>query len=267
MSKTAAKPTPDAKLAELRARIDAVDDKLIALILERTGIIREVAQLKADSWPNDCHIRSGREGKMHTRIARAFIGSIFSPKAAVALWRLLIGTSTNLESPLRIAFLASQPDYYWLAREYFGPAINLTSVAAPALVEESNILLLPAPDISGAGWWRHPLLHKGQPLRIFARLPLAEEELPGEMPPAVALAAITPEPSGDDISYLLAKTKDSQPPAFEGARVISNGTDHLLVISGFVTEQDEILKTLRERLGESLLTLHWLGSHPRPLKL
>ncbi len=265
MTKTAPKDSAKQQLAAYRAKIDALDDTLITLLIERMGVVREVAKLKGEYWPNDCHVRSGREGEMHKRIANAFAKSIFPARAAVAIWRQLIGASTNFESPLNITFLASQPEHYWLAREYFGPLVNLTSVAGPALVEESNVLLLPAPDESGANWWRNPPQHKGRPLYLFARLPLVVEELPGEMAPAVALAALSPEPSSDDISYFTLKTKSTETPDIKGARIFSSGNDHLVILEGFVAPDDAKMAPLKKKLGDEFVSLHWLGAHPRPL--
>lgn len=267
MTKAAPTDSPERKLSSFRARIDALDDKLIKLFVERMGIVKEVAALKAKHWPNACHIRSGREGEMHRRIAEAFMGTVFPARAAVTIWRHLIGASTTVESPLHIAYLASEPGHFWLAREYFGPLINLTSVASPSLVESSNVLVLPAPDEPGVNWWRNPILHKGKPLMLFAKLPLVEEELPGEMSPAVALAPITPEASGDDVSYFLLKTGSTQAPSLKGIRVISHGSDHLFIIDGFVSPEDAAIRALRKQLEGDILALHWLGVHPRPFTL
>ena len=263
MSKTVKTRSPEQQLTDFRRRIDTLDDKLIRLLIERIGIVRTVAALKAEHWPNSCHIRSGREGQMHQRIAKAFAGSGFSPWAAVSIWRQLIGASTNVESPLSIAYLSSEPHHYWLAREYFGPLVNLTSIAAPSLVETSNVLILPTPDEPGVNWWRNPMLHHAKPLMLFARLPLAAEDMPGELASAVALAPITPEPSGDDISYFLIKTADITPPILKSSRVISHGRDHLLILSGFVTMEDARI----QKLQSTETHIHWLGAHPRPLTL
>ena len=262
MKPSKTKRSPEAALADFRRKIDTLDDKLIALLIARMGIIRNVAALKAKHWPSPCHIRSGREGEMHRRIAKAFKATSFPPFAAVTIWRQIIGASTMAESPLRVAYLASEPHHYWLAREYFGPLIQLTSVAAPSLVESSNILILPAPEEPGVNWWRNPIEHKGNPLRLFARIPLVNEELPGDAFPAVALASITPEPSGDDVSYFLVKSANDIP-KLKGARMISYGKDHLLILDGFVAETDTRIK----KLTANDCSVHFWGAHPRPLSL
>ncbi len=196
---------PEAQLAALRQRIDALDNTIAEALIARAAVVREVAELKAQHWPAACHIRPGREGQMHQAIARRFTGTGFPPLTALSIWRQLIGGSTQIESPL--AAVVIEPDHRFLAREYFGLQVS-TSVAADfsqaiARVKEgiANLVILPAPDL--ADWWKNtqPLSETG--LRIFAALPLVEGNLPAGVRPAVALAAIAPEPSGDDVSYYI----------------------------------------------------------------
>lgn len=260
----AKKETPEQALARLRARIDALDDQLIGTLLERIGIIGEVSLLKRAHWPKTCHIRSGREGQMHRRIAARFTGTAFPARTATAIWRLLIGASTHVESPLNISYLASTPAHGWLAREHFSPEARLTPVSKPELATGDNILLLPMPDAAGADWWKQPPTQDGEPLHIFARLPLADEKLPGDGAPCVALAPIQPEPSGDDISYFLIRGAKSLP-AITGiaTRTLGNAEAQLLVCEAFLAPDDVLLTQLRAQLGGATLT--WLGAHPRAL--
>lgn len=217
--------TPEQTLEQYRARIDALDDQLIALLNERIGVVKQVAALKAQHWPNNCHIRSGREGRMHARIAQRFADSAFPAAAALAIWRQIIGASTHVESPLKIAVKnAAQAA---LAREYFGvvaeiaPFKTLADALAGIARGEATILLASPRDLAA--------IHAGDAqLKVFAALPVA---LRGKRPLALALAHITPEPSGDDISYHLdAAQRVVARPGFD-----TNGT--------------------------------WLGAHPRPLTL
>lgn len=198
--------TPEEQLAILRARIDAKDEELAQLFISRIGIIREVAKLKGEHWPNNCHIRPGREGQMHHAIARRFTGSDFPPLAALAIWRQLIGASTHIESPLNVVTLVAHPEHAWLAREYFG--LQIGAQLAPTLVDAlahlrngpSNILILPAPSETN-DWWKGAEGIRAADLAIFAMLPVVSDNLPQGSQPAVALAKLDPEDSGDDISY------------------------------------------------------------------
>ena len=229
--------TPEQALADFRARIDAIDEQLAKLFIERIGIVHEVGNLKRANWPNSCHIRPAREGQMHNWTQERFSGTAFPPLAALTMWRQLIGASTHVESPLSVSYGVDFPEHLWLAREYFGLQVGLH--AATTLEEaiaqmrdgKSNILLLPA-DIAAPCWpMAQSLADAG--LMIFAALPAATQTLPSGVMPALALAPVTPEPSGDDISYFLRNGK-------------------VEIIDGFETS----------RAGAT-----FLGAHPRPIHL
>lgn len=229
--------TPEDQLNALRTQIDSTDQAIGELLIKRIGIIHEVAKLKAAHWPNNCHIRPGREGKMHQMIAKRFTGSAFPPLAAIAIWRQLIGASTHLESPLNISYLTAQPEHLWLAREYFGvqigaqPANSLVDALAHLRMNSSNIIILPCPNLDE--WWKGAEAMRAAGISIFAYLPVVGSNLPAGVTPAVALAKVTPEPSGDDVSY----------------HVIDG---QLVVHSDFNTDA-----------GEGI----FLGAHPRALHL
>ena len=199
--------TPEQKLSQLRARIDTVDESMAQLMIERIAIVREVATLKAEHWPSDCHIRSGREGQMHRAIAERFAGTDVQPAAALAIWRQLIGAATQLESPLHIATLDRNPHHAWLAREYFGVGVTINHYSSmDALLDsivkkQSNIALVCQPLVAHI-WPEAELLEKVG-FKLFASLPVTTQPLPNHTVPALAFAAITPEPSGDDLSYFM----------------------------------------------------------------
>ncbi len=211
-------------LEALRARIDALDDAIIKLIRERMGIIAEVAALKNGHTAARCHIRSGREGQMHRRIAAAFAGSDFPPLAALAIWRQLISAASHREAPLSISSAA--PAH--LARDYFGSfATHRNAAHAQAALAElasgqASIAVIPPSGLSALA--RFPAL------KVFAALPLS-----GRSIEALAVAEITPEPSGEDVSYFLSA---------EGK---------VETMAGFA----------REGQPGAL----WLGAHPQQLKL
>ena len=198
---------PEQKLQQLRGRIDAVDESMAQLMLERIALVREVAALKGEHWPADCHIRSGREGKMHRAIAHRFAGTDIHPAAALAIWRQLIGAATQLESPLHIATLDSDPHHAWLAREYFGVGMTIRSYSSIEMLldsiakKQSNLALVCQPMVDHI--WPEAEQLSAAGFKLFASLPVTTQPLPNHASPALAFAAITPEPSGDDISYFL----------------------------------------------------------------
>lgn len=198
---------PQLALARHRAQIDAIDAQLATLLIERIGVIQQVAALKAAHWPRQCHIRPGREGQMHQAIAQRFAQSPFPVTMALAIWRQLIGGSTDIESRLKVCYAANRPEQAWLAREYFGVNVGLAAyeTGAQALAQlargESTILLMPA-DLTAPDWAHAPALQAAG-LRVFAALPVMDAPLPAGAQPALALAALSPEDSGDDCSLFL----------------------------------------------------------------
>jgi chorismate mutase len=229
--------TPEQALADFRARIDAIDEQLAKLFIERIGIVHEVGNLKRAHWPNSCHIRPAREGQMHRWAEERFASTGFPPLAALTMWRQLIGASTHVESPLSVSYNVDFPEHLWLAREYFGLQIGLHAAAtldesiAQMQDGKSNILLLPA-DVTAPCWpLAKTLVDAG--LMIFAAIPAATQTLPTGMMPALALAPVTPEPSGNDMSYFLRNGK-------------------VEIVDGFVPSHDDSL---------------FLGAHPRAITL
>jgi chorismate mutase len=217
--------TPEQKLADARARIDAIDETLARLLLERIEIVAEVGALKNATWPRDCHIRPGREAKMHRKVVEWFCGTKFSTRAALLIWRQLIGASTALESPLKIAVMSGE--HRPRARNYFGAnaqitiCASLTEVATKLADKTCTIALLPA--TLPTGWWDC----LPADFRIFTQLPILERDM-AWLPTLNALAAIDPEPSGDDVSFYVVngelKTLDGFVPPetanLEGARFL-----------------------------------------------
>ncbi len=209
--------SPEQTLEQHRARIDALDSQLMTLLKERIAVVKQVAALKAEHWPGTCHIRSGREGRMHQRVVAEFKNSDFPAAAALAIWRQIIGASTHVESPLRIAVTSAEQAA--MAREYFGVTAEVKQFAdfAQALAaKQSTILFATLADL--------PVVRAIAPkFKIFAALPLQQGK-----PTALALAELTPEASGDDISYYLREGRIETKPGFEPSD-------------------------------------QWLGAHPRPI--
>ena len=269
---------PNQQLAALRGRIDAMDEAIAKLLVERTGIIRAVAALKGEHWPNSCHIRPAREGQMHEAVAKRFAGTDVAPAAALAIWRQLIGSSTTLESPLIATGLAHQAHHGWLVREYFGvnagflPEASIADMLDNITRKQANIAILPVPGADDGDWWVDASLFTTHGLSIFASLPVTTDPLPGDAPRALALATVAPEPSGNDVSYVALTTKHD----FDAAVLVAlapaairsvDDRHHLLTFDGFIDAPSPILATLRQALGAELLSLTILGAHPRPISL
>lgn len=290
---TTADSADNPELAAFRQRIDAIDDKLITLLIERTGIVQQVGSLKNRVAPDQCPIRPGREADMVRRIMKKFDGSAFPPAAAAALWRIIIGASTSVEAPLTISVLFDDKnhDLFWLTREFFGPAAQIIRqpqvkrVIGDVLDGKAAVGIVPPLRRldATADWWASLLDAAKDMPKIFARLPFVYPEPPGrDSPMALAIARIAPEPSGDDVSFIVLETgpnvsQNRLQTAFAAAKLEASWINiltlypesrhHLVEVKGFHTAENESLKPFLTALGETPPKISYLGSYAAPVLL
>lgn len=88
MSRDEPKIAADSDMHDLRARIDALDARLIALLAERSGLIDEAARIKA---------REGLPARIDSRVEevaanarRLALAQGFDADLAESLWRLMM---------------------------------------------------------------------------------------------------------------------------------------------------------------------------------
>ncbi|WP_152045057.1 chorismate mutase [Aureimonas psammosilenae] len=160
------------RLGQLRAMIDAIDESVHRLLIQRASVIDELIEAKGTA-KNGAAFRPGREADMMRRLAARHSGNL--PLVAVEhLWREIISTFTALQAPFRVRF-ATEGDAVAMteaARFTFGftvPAEALeSSDEVVAWMEEGGtdkLGLVPIEAKSGS-WWEG--LASAQ---IVARLP------------------------------------------------------------------------------------------------
>ena len=285
------KDAPDftTRLAEFRRQIDAIDDRLIALFIERIGVICQVGEMKRAANPGQCPLRPGREADMVRRVISKFQGTAFSPAAAAAMWRLLIGASTSVEGALKLSVYAPEGDdaLYWLGREYFGPFIPSAKQALAKRVigdvmdGKASIGILPLPRGSDTEHWWELLLQSGKDApKIFAHIPFVYCGKPAANAPAgLAIARIHPEPTAKDVSLLVLETEHNisqnklqsalAAESLDAAWISitpasSSSRRHLIEVKGFVSSEDTAVKKALSALGESIQQITVLGAYAVP---
>lgn len=272
-------------LDHFRAQIDAIDDQIIALMQQRLEVVKNVKKLKQSEGQRGLFIRSGREGSMMERIVGKFRETDFSPAAAAAIWRQIIGASTCVESPMQIsAFYTPQCQHLiWLAREYFGAAIPISTTAKPGQViadlrdGRANLGLLCAPDEADP-WWL--LLCQEDSPKIFAHLPgVLTDNLPKGLPTVFAIGMLEPQASGHDESYFALTLDDAVSLSRFQSTLTEAGVNMLatlvhqkpaqrhvlLKVEGFHTLQSPAIMRAQEALSHA--RIWWLGAHPVPIVL
>lgn len=121
----------DAALAPLRARIDELDQKIVALLNERARVVVEVGHIKRNGTTPI--YAPDREQAVLDRVRRANTGPL--PDTCLeAMWRELMSGSFALERPLRVGYLGPAGSFSHLAaRRKFGASVqydNLDDITA-----------------------------------------------------------------------------------------------------------------------------------------
>ncbi|MEZ6192317.1 MAG: prephenate dehydratase [Phycisphaerales bacterium] len=127
---------PDKQLAPLRAKIDELDQKIIALINERAKIVVEVGKIKIKTGDNPIYVPE-RERQVLDQVRKYNQGPL--PDACLeAIWRELMSGSFALERPLRVGYLGPPGSFSHLAaRRKFGASIEYDDLDNIASVFEA----------------------------------------------------------------------------------------------------------------------------------
>jgi len=279
-------------LEELRRQIDSIDDVLLRELIHRAALIGDVGRAKAREGGGGSAMRPGREAEVLRRLAARHQGDL--PLSAILrIWRELMNSITALQGPIAVAVCAPQKSVaYWdLARNHFGANTPMTLHVAPSVVVRNvvehvgTVGVLPYPDDEAdEPWWL--MLATGArsvPLpRVIWRLPFyASPSGRFENLEAFAVACLAPEATGEDESIAAFECdldvsrgrllEALATVGLHGRMVASHEGDgldgrmHLVLIDGFVHEDDRRLTQMAEVLNETLLRAVVLGAYPRPL--
>ncbi len=207
----------EAEIATLRAEIDALDDAMHDLLMQRAAVVARLAGSRAKG--STTPLRPGREAAVLRRLLARHSGPL-ARERLVRIWREIFMASTAIQGAFSVAVHAPSPQsgHARLAREHFGPiaAIRVHPTPARALAAvtdgEASVAVLPAPaeQEAGAGsaWWARLEVPK---LQVVARLPFVSE--PAGSPGALVVAPVAPDPSGDDRTLLLVEAEAGAPRA------------------------------------------------------
>jgi chorismate mutase len=253
-----ADPTPAApSLEEIRARLDAIDAEILALVDERAGLARAVAAAKAAAGDGDKFaLRPGRE----TQLIRRLLGrprQAATPSLIVRLWRELISDSLSRQGPYHMAVWGGRDPARVTdaARSRFGGAAGLRIVARP----EDALTVAKSPGGIGvaaltpdSAWWGRLLAEPR--LKVFAALPCLAAWGPMS---ALAVAEVEVEPTGDDRTFWVTDAAGG-PGAVEQALsrdgvaatlLLEAGGLKLFSLAGFYQADDERLARAPGRLS------------------
>jgi chorismate mutase len=277
---------PPPTLAGLREELDHLDDAIHDLLMQRAGVVEQVA---AHGAKGRVALRPGREAAILRRLLSRHTGK-FPRSSLVRVWREMICGNTALQGPLMLAVCDPDPAgaYTAAAREHFGPlaALHMYRTPAQTIREVSagsaTAAILPLPsdgELPAAAWWI-ALLHKDEPrIHVTARLPFWAPRPEGAPKvQALLVCSVPPDPSGDDRSLLGLEvaldvsrarlTVALQAAGFEPGTTIlrrdPGGTvaQVLVDVAGFVTDADPRLAALTPVLHPPIV----VGAYATPIE-
>lgn len=271
----------DESIDALRRDIDRLDDALHDLLMRRAELAEQIGAAKRRDGAPCSFMRAGREARIMRHLLARHDGA-FPSRVMVRIWREIISGTLSVEAPQSLVMAppcdeAEAVTYRDGVRDHFGSATPLVlRPDAQAVLYDlesgaATVGVLPVPRPgTGAGWWQR-LAGQLAP-RVVVRLPILDRANAG--PAAYALAMIEPEPSGDDITLLVAACSIGlsteavcgrlSASGFE-ARMIDSAVSAVLVeVAGFVAVDDS---RLAAATGEDITALTIIGGFACPLEV
>ncbi len=119
------------RLADLREKIDAIDDRLLELLNERARHVLEVGRAKQSKPGARFHVLE-REESIYDRLISSNAGP-FPTQAIRPVFREIISASLNLEKTMRVVCLGPEATFsHQAAVQQFGQAVELTHTVSIA---------------------------------------------------------------------------------------------------------------------------------------
>lgn len=278
----------DSSLDSVRSKIDAIDDKLQRLLIERTELVETVRDLKKN---DRIKIRPAREAEIVYRLIAQHEGS-FPRRELVAIWRQIINATLSFEGSFSVAVYTPEiPVGYWdLARDHFGNYTPMTrhtsvrSVLEAVYRQDATVGVVPMVTTDDDDpWWRYIVTKDPKAPRVIARLPFAGRSngIGGDLQ-ALAVCPVADTPTGRDRSLL---ALDLEPglglnqvrrsladvglePGFAAQWCEDQGTGawlYLAEIPGYLASDDARLTAVEDHFGKMFKRTVVLGCYAEPL--
>lgn len=262
-------------LSAVRAQLDAIDDAMHDLLMQRAGIVDSLAasRVKAGSTI----LRPGREADILRRLLVRHQGPL-PPAALVRVWRELFAASIAQQGGFSVSVYERDAAMARLVPEHFGGLTAVRTYPTPARAlaavtrGEASVAVLPFPEDADSPemeWW--PALNAPQ-LSVVARLPFFSESEPEA--DALVVAPGAPDASEQDRSLLLLESDSEQSRGQLLSTLAGAGITARLVlvrrapgISRFLIEADGLILPSDARLAALPFDrARLLGAYAAPLR-
>jgi chorismate mutase / prephenate dehydratase len=273
-------------LADLRRRIDAIDDQMHDLLIERAEIVAQVAASKRGG--DVAFYQPAREAQILRRLAARHHG-ILPVAPVLRIWREMLAATVRLETPFAVAVFAPMEAHgLWdLARDHYGSytpilACRSSREVIHAVIEgNTTVGILPMLEEDEPDpWWPHLVSQNDNAPRVIARLPFGirgNARTGGA--DAFAIGRGTQQATGADRTLFVTQSAidTSQARLLELlAAVDLNGTVlasceeaqctlHLIDLEGFVSTSDPRISRFYKQFGTAQHRLLSFGGYASPL--
>ena len=264
-------------LADIRQRIDQIDDALLALLAERIQAVDAVRATKAAvSVSAPTAMRPGREAQILRRLIAAREKDL--PAGLVTrIWRELISSATRIQKPMTLHVSANGDGGGTedLAREHFGAGVPMarhaqqTGVIDAVASTGADVGVLAVSGADRAEWPQRLLDCAGTRPRVIAGLPFVGSD--GTIQALVIGHAAT-EPTGDDSMVVAVRTAQADHDAVAGcleaaglgaAMMVGNDSCTLYSVDGWLEAGDP---RLTEAVSDSRIAgIEIVGAYANPV--
>lgn len=284
-------PMSTPSIDDIRRQIDALDDSLHDLLMQRAELVQRVGEERKRHKITP--VQTARDAKMIRRLLARHKGRL--PKEAIVrIWRELVGSVSLLQSGAKAVVCASDDpagQLYWdMAKDYFSSVLPMVKGGNPmhalSMVREGEVTfaVLPWPQDGDVNpWWSYLLNEIGQDgMRVIARLPFGDRNMLDANPEhrALVVAQVPFEQTGDDRSFLALELDHHVSRARLVDRIRDLGltprslysadpkdgrnTLHLLEVDDYLGAGDARIATLLERLESVEGRCLCIGGYPTP---
>lgn len=277
------------KLDQVRKKIDALDSKIHDTLMERAGLIMDVAaEKRAHNMP---FVQPAREAQMIRKLMTRHKGDL-PPAAVVRIWRELVGAVSLMQTGLKVNVTTDEKALLWdLAKSYFGSVVPMqrssSPLAAIASVREnkSSFAVVPWPqDGEAEPWWPYLFKQESADIKIVCALPYGSvkgENLSWE-DKGLIISKTDYAESGEDHSFIAMELDQTVSRArivealrelsFEPLSVFSQSTPHgaqgtslhFVELNDFLVQDDKRLEEFTEKFAEFDARCVALGGYPVP---
>ena len=273
-------------LDQIRVNIDAIDDQMHQLLMQRAELVVQVAETKRlpdGTLPKGVY-RPAREASIIRRL-HAQNKSPLPFDMVFSFWRQMIGAFTAMQSPVSVSVQAQasqgdRRDLLGITREHFGATAQLTpresfgQVANDVQTESASVGVASAQfegEREGA-WWTACMSRDTSTPRVIAALPFCGTEIVGY---CVSRAPL--EPSGNDETLLAiqldtATSRSGIASTLARANVDAtplhtSGENVLIRVAGYHAEPGApMLRTVADALKLPVDHIALIGAYATPIR-